>query len=152
MSESFSYQSQCSEMIEWADAFSIIEDLKRIFSFKIVKDSVWKNDVLIAEKKVSFFFRKNYEESFTRETKVFIVESCTVDTSIMSQKWLNQQSIRNTVRKRIVVQNTAFTLWNVFKFVKLYKNKIIKLSAWIECFYFRDVVSSMTSEHQTSEC
>jgi hypothetical protein len=86
------------------------EDSKKIFSPDIVKDSVWKDDVLVAEKKVSFFSRKDYKESFTRETKVFIAKSCAVGASIMPQRLLIQQSARDTVSERIIAQKAAFTL------------------------------------------
>ena len=56
MSESLSYQSWCSEMIEQAS--SITEGSKKIFSLESVEDSCWKDDILVAEERVSLFSEK----------------------------------------------------------------------------------------------
>ena len=133
----------------WNDWMSFFNDRK--FKENILFWKCWK--FMLKKwyfnnwKKNQFFFRKNCKESFTKKIIIFIVKSCTVDASIMLQKWLIQQSIRNTVRKRIITQNAAFTLWNVFNFVKLHENIIIKLSTWIEFFYLENVILSTFSKH-----
>ena len=53
ISESLSYQSQCSEMIE--QTLLTAEDSKKIFSFK---DLDWKNNILVAEEKINLFSEK----------------------------------------------------------------------------------------------
>ena len=67
MFESLSYQSWCSEMIEQAS--STTEDSKRIFSFKNVEDSCWKDDILVAEERISFFSEKIAKKALQEKQK-----------------------------------------------------------------------------------
>ena len=67
MSESLSYWSWCSEMIEWASLMT--EDLKKIFSLESVEDSCWKDDVLIAEERVSLFSEKIAKKALQEKQK-----------------------------------------------------------------------------------
>ena len=54
-------------MIE--QAFLMTEDSKKIFSSKNVENSCWKNDVLIVEKKVSFFSEKIAKKALQEKQK-----------------------------------------------------------------------------------
>ena len=53
ISESLSYQSQCSEMIE--QTLLTAEDSKKIF---FSEDLNWKDNILVTEEKVSLFSKK----------------------------------------------------------------------------------------------
>ena len=50
-------------------ASSITENLKRIFSSESVEDSCWKNDVLVAEERVSLFSGKIAKKALQEKQK-----------------------------------------------------------------------------------
>ena len=98
MFESLSYQSQYFEIIEQAS--STIENLKRIFFSENIKNSCWKNNILVTEKKISFFSKKIAKKALQKKQK-YLLSSHTQLTQVLCHKndWFSKASETQSEKK-----------------------------------------------------